>query len=81
MGGFVRENPLVLLIAGAEIAFWVLRVAGLAARYLVRARRPCSGLLVCVPLVDLVLVVACLADVATGTTPGLVHGLVAVYLA
>lgn len=80
MGEFVRENPLVLLIGGAEIAFWVFLVAGLSARYLLRARRPSSVLLLCVPLVDLVLVSASVADVATGSPPGFVHGLAALYL-
>lgn len=80
MGDFVRDNPLVLVIVGAEIAFWVFLVAGLAARYLVRARRASSMLLLCVPLVDVVLVAASAADVATGAPPGLVHGLAALYL-
>jgi hypothetical protein len=80
MGDFVRENPLVLVIGGAEIAFWVFLVAGLAARYLLRARRLSSALLLCVPLVDLVLVAASVADVATGSPPGFVHGLAALYL-
>lgn len=80
MGEFVRENPLVLLIGGAEIAFWVFLAAGLAARYVLRLRRASTVLLLCVPLVDVVLVVACLADVATGAPPGPVHGMAALYL-
>lgn len=80
MGDFVRQNPLVLVIGAAEIAFWVFLVAGLATRYLLRARRLSSVLLVCVPLVDIVLVVASVLDLATGSPPGLVHGLAALYL-
>lgn len=80
MGEFVRQNPLVLVIGGAEIAFWVFLVAGLATRYLVRARRLSSALLVCVPLVDVVLVAASVIDLAAGSPPGLVHGLAALYL-
>lgn len=80
MGEFVRDNPLVLLIGAAEIAFWVFLLAGLAARYLLRARRLSSVLLLCVPLVDLVLVAACVADVAAGSPPGPVHGVAALYL-
>ncbi|TCK20101.1 hypothetical protein [Pseudonocardia endophytica] len=80
MTDFVRENPLVLLIGAAEIAFWVFLVAGLTARYLLRARRLSSALLLCVPLVDVVLVTASLADVATGSPPGPVHGVAALYL-
>ncbi len=37
-------------------------------------------LLLCVPLLDVVLIVASLADVASGSPPGPVHGLAAVYL-
>ncbi|RZT88663.1 hypothetical protein EV383_5607 [Pseudonocardia sediminis] len=80
MGAFLSENPLVLLIGAAEVAFWVFLVAGLAARYLLRKPRTSAGLLLCVPLVDLVLIVASLADVAGGSPPGPVHGLAAVYL-
>ena len=80
MSGFLRDNPVVLLIGVAEVAFWVFLVAGLAARYLLRLRRVSTALLLCVPLVDVVLVVACLADVATGAEPGPVHGLAALYL-
>ena len=80
MGDYLSQNPLLLLIGGAEVAFWVFLVAGLAARYLLRRRRLSSGLLLCVPLVDVVLVVASLADVGSGSPPGPVHGLAAVYL-
>lgn len=80
MGEFLSENPLVLLIGAAEVAFWVFLVAGLVARYLLRAPRASAVLLLCVPLLDVVLVVASLADVASGSPPGPVHGLAAVYL-
>ncbi|MDQ4116565.1 MAG: hypothetical protein M3235_06325 [Actinomycetota bacterium] len=80
MGEFVRDNPLVLVIGAAEVAFWMFLVAGLAVRYLLRARGPSSVLLLCVPLVDVVLVAASVVDIATGSRPGLVHGLAALYL-
>jgi hypothetical protein len=73
-------NPLVWLIAASEIGFWVLLLAGLAARYLLRLRRLSTVLLLLVPVLDLVLVGASLADVASGSPPGQVHGLAAVYL-
>jgi hypothetical protein len=73
-------NPIVRLIAASEIGFWVLLVAGLAARYLLRVRRLSTVLLLLVPVLDLVLVGASLADVASGSPPGQVHGLAAVYL-
>lgn len=80
MGNVLSENPLVLLIGACEVGFWVLLVAGLAARYLLRARRLSTVLLVGVPALDVVLVTASLVDVASGSPPGLTHGLAAVYL-
>jgi hypothetical protein len=73
-------NPVARLIAGSEIGFWVLLAAGLAARYPLRLRRTSTVLLLMVPVLDLVLVGACVADVASGSPPGRVHGLAAVYL-
>jgi hypothetical protein len=80
MGEFLDENPLVVLIGACEVGFWVLLGAGLIARYLLRARRLSTVLLVLVPVLDLVLVTASLVDVAGGSAPGLTHGLAAVYL-
>ncbi|WP_066460841.1 hypothetical protein [Sanguibacter suarezii] len=80
MNDLLTDNPLVLLIAVCEVAFWVVLGAGLLARYPLRRRRLGAALLLCVPLVDLVLVSASLADVARGTSPGFAHGLAAVYL-
>jgi hypothetical protein len=80
MGGFLSENPLVLLVGACEVGFWVLLTAGLAARYLLRARRLSTVLLLLVPVLDVALVSASLVDVAAGSPPGLTHGLAAVYL-
>ncbi|HZG92453.1 MAG TPA: hypothetical protein VEZ42_19770 [Pseudonocardia sp.] len=74
------SNPLVWLIGASEIGFWVLLAAGLLARYLLRLRRTSAVLLLLVPVLDLVLIGASLADVAGGSPPGQVHGLAAVYL-
>ncbi|WP_433557045.1 hypothetical protein ACQPWY_34840 [Pseudonocardia xinjiangensis] len=80
MGDFLSENPLVLLIGASEVGFWVLLAAGLAARYLLRARRLSTVLLLLVPVLDVVLVSAALVDVAGGSPPDSTHGLAAVYL-
>ncbi len=72
-----------ILVAGivtAEVLFWVLLLGGLAARYLVRARRLSTVLLVGVPLADLVLVLLTVVDLLSGSVPGNVHGLAAIYL-
>ena len=80
MTDLLSENPLVLLVVACEIGFWVVLAAGLVARYPLRRPRLGGVLLLCVPVVDLVLVTASVADVARGTAPGFSHGLAAVYL-
>jgi hypothetical protein len=71
---------LVAVIAACEIGFWVVLAAGLAARYPLRMRRTGAALLLGVPLVDLVLLVATVADLRGGATAGFAHGLAAAYL-
>ncbi len=71
---------LIAVIVACEIGFWVVLVAGLLARYVLRRRRLGGALLVCVPLVDLVLLVATVLDLRRGGTADLAHGLAALYL-
>ena len=71
---------LLALIIAAEIAFWVVLAAGLAARYLLRRPRLGLVLLALVPLVDLVLLVASTVDLARGATAEFGHGLAAAYI-
>lgn len=83
MSGFlnlVSENPLVAVIAACEVGFWVVLGAGLVARYLLRLRRISAVLLVCVPLVDVVLLVATAIDLRDGGEATQIHGLAAAYL-
>ncbi|WP_460492240.1 hypothetical protein [Dactylosporangium cerinum] len=67
-------------IIGCEIAFWIVLAAGLVLRY--PLRRPWAGavVLAAVPVVDLVLLVACAADLRGGATAGSRHALAALYL-
>ncbi|WP_203986772.1 hypothetical protein [Virgisporangium aurantiacum] len=71
---------LIALIIAAEIGFWVTLGAGLAARYLLRWRRVSTVLLVCVPLIDVVLLVATIIDLRRGAEPEWGHGLAALYI-
>jgi hypothetical protein len=71
---------LIALIIAAEIGFWVLLGAGLATRYLLRWRRVSTVLLVCVPLIDVVLLVATIIDLRRGAEPEWGHGLAALYI-
>ncbi|MEV7095518.1 hypothetical protein AB0M80_22000 [Amycolatopsis sp. NPDC051045] len=80
IGKFFAENPMAAVIAAGEIGFWVFIAAGLAVRYVLRARRASAVLLAMVPLVDVVVLVATVLDLSAGGRPGFTHGLAAVYL-
>ncbi len=72
---------ILAVIVACEIGFWVLLGLGLLARYLFRLRRLGGVLLLCVPLIDVVLLVATVADLRTGGTATWSHGLAAAYIA
>ncbi|WP_250035566.1 hypothetical protein [Paractinoplanes maris] len=71
---------MIVAIVACEIGFWVLLVAGLAARYLLKARRLSTVLLVSVPLVDVALLAFSVIDLRRGGEPALGHALAAIYL-
>ena len=71
---------MVTVIIACEVGFWVLLLAGLAARYLLRARRLSVALLLAVPLVDVALLAVSVLDLRRGGQAELAHGLAAVYL-
>lgn len=73
-------NWIVGAIIGAEVAFWVLLLLGLTARYLLKLGRTSTALLLSVPLADVVLVLLVALDLSRGSEPTSVHGLAAVYL-
>jgi hypothetical protein len=74
------KSTLYFVIVGCEIAFWVLLFAGLAFRYLVRWRLVSTILLVCVPLIDVTLLVFTLLDLRSGTSATFAHGLATAYV-
>lgn len=71
---------IVAVIVACEVGFWVVLAAGLLARYGLRWPRTSVVLLTCVPLVDLVLLAATVADLRGGATASAAHGLAAAYL-
>lgn len=71
---------MIVAIVACEIGFWVLLVAGLAARYLLKARALSTALLVSVPLVDVALLAFSVVDLRRGGEAGTAHALAAVYL-
>ena len=71
---------LLAVIIGCEIAFWVLLLIGLAVRYLARRPRLGAAILVCVPLVDLLLLVVTVLHLRSGGDPDATTGLAAAYI-
>ncbi|MEF2968704.1 hypothetical protein V3851_23160 [Paenibacillus sp. M1] len=71
---------IMALIIGCEIAFWVLVLAGLSARYLLGWRKIGGLLLIGTPIVDLILIVVTVIDLKNGTMASFAHGLAAVYI-
>ncbi len=71
---------LIVLIGAAEIAFWLVLLAGLVTRYALRRPRLGMALLVATPLVDLALLVAATIDLRQGGEAALPHALAAVYI-
>jgi hypothetical protein len=68
------------LVIACEIGFWVAIVSGLAARYVLAARRLGAALLASAPLVDVVLLAAVALHLAGGATASWHHGLAALYI-
>jgi hypothetical protein len=71
---------LIAVIVATEIGFWVVLGAGLAARYLFGRRKLGAVLLTCVPLVDVVLLIATVIDLSNGATADFKHGLAGAYI-
>ncbi|WP_031469050.1 hypothetical protein [Sciscionella sediminilitoris] len=78
--GFFGANPVAAVMLGAETAFWVLIALGLVFRYPLRMRRTGAGLLLGVPIVDLVLLVAIGFDLSGGASATVWHALGTAYL-
>lgn len=76
----LANTPIFFAIIGAEVAFWLLLFGGLAVRYLGKRKRLSSILLVCVPLVDVALIVLTAIDLAGGAEPNVTHALASIYL-
>jgi hypothetical protein len=71
---------LLTLIVACELGFWCFLGAGLVARYILRLRRTSAVVLAGAPVLDLVLLVASVLDLRSGSTAGVAHGLAAVYI-
>lgn len=68
------------LIIGCEAAFWVVLVAALAARYLLKREKLSRTLLLALPAVDLLLLIFTAVDLRSGTPAAFAHGLATAYV-
>jgi hypothetical protein len=82
LSGMPSEPSYLLywLIVGCEAAFWLVLVAGLAVRYLLRREGLSRVLLLLLPAVDVLLVAFTAADLKSGTPATLAHGLATAYV-
>ncbi len=71
---------LLVLIVAAELAFWLMLVAGLVTRYGLGRPRLGLALLIATPFVDLALLAATTIDLRRGGEAALPHALAAVYI-
>ena len=76
-----RESYLLYaLIVACEVGFWLILLLALAVRYLLRKEQLSRALLVCLPLIDILLLVFTATDLRQGTKATFAHGLAAAYL-
>lgn len=68
------------LIIACEIGFWVVVLAGLFSRYILKKRKLGIFLLVCTPVVDLLLLMFTIFDLKNGAVATALHGIAAVYI-
>ena len=71
---------MIALVVAAEVAFWLILVSGLTARYPFARPRLGMALLVATPVVDLALLAATTIDLRQGGEAALPHALAAVYI-
>ncbi|TDQ53390.1 hypothetical protein [Actinorugispora endophytica] len=71
---------IVTAILACEVLFWVLLLGGLASRYLLRARRLSTLLLLLVPVLDVALLAIIALHLRSGGHADLGHGIGVLYL-
>jgi len=73
-------NFIAWMIVASEIAFWILIVAGLATRYLLKRKKLGLFFLALTPVIDLILLITASVDMYHGATATWAHGIAAVYI-
>ncbi|MBM7649470.1 hypothetical protein JOC78_002423 [Bacillus ectoiniformans] len=73
-------NFIAWMIVACEIAFWVVIVLGLTARYILHLPKTGLVLLALTPVIDLILLTITGIDLYNGATATIAHGVAAVYI-
>lgn len=76
----MSDAYLYVLIIGCEVAFWVVLLAALCVRYLLKRVNLSKYLLLLLPAVDLLLLAFTAMDLKSGTTATFAHGLATAYV-
>lgn len=71
---------LYALIVACEVGFWVILLLALALRYVLRKEVLSRALLICLPLIDVLLLLFTAMDLRRGATATFAHGLAAAYV-
>jgi len=71
---------LYALILACEVGFWIVLLVALAVRYLLAKERLSRALLLCLPLIDVLLLILTAIDLRRGSTATFAHGLAAAYV-
>lgn len=74
------NSPILVVIIGCEVGFWVMVFAGMCLRYLLHLRTISTIVLAAVPVLDALLLAAVALDIHQGSTVETVHRLAGVYL-
>lgn len=82
MAAFVPDSSTLLyvLIVGCEVAFWLVLLLALVARYLLRRERASRVLIWSLPAIDALLLAFTAVDLRSGAAPAFAHGLAAAYV-
>jgi hypothetical protein len=71
---------LIWFIIACEIGFWMILTVGLFVRFVLKLNALSKFILLCVPLLDIALLIATMVDLNSGKQAEFSHGLAAVYL-
>jgi hypothetical protein len=75
-----EPHLLYAVIVACEVGFWVILLLALALRYVLRNEALSRALLICLPLIDVQLLLFTAMDLRRGATATFAHGLAAAYV-